>query len=311
MDYLKISNVSANPTQIDPIAGEQATINYTLNLPADVVVRLYHSVTKALVRTLTQLGQLAGANSALWDARDSAGNPVSPEAYYFTIQAADAAGRSGMFNDPVSPAYGPTSTGSSNHTVQSSGFDPYRNDQTTIGFDMDLPGRMGVLVMNSAGAAVRELLASAPVPPGHTSLTWDGRKTNGTFHTGSFSIFFSVVSAIQANPIIVRPSALMAQNLRTEAYLIQPNYGEVSQLNYTLPMPAIVTITLRDPNGNHFRTLLNQIPQLAGSQTVEWDGANDAGLLPTLEGSYDVQIDLLDPTSGLSAQQKGVVTVYR
>ena len=71
------------------------------------------------------------------------------------------------------------------------------------------------------------------------------------------------------------------------------------------------TMTLTNPNGNLIRTLLSNAPQSAGSQTVEWNGRNDAGQVVSVDGDYKITLTAVDAASGFASSRTGTVVVYK
>ena len=164
--------------------------------------------------------------------------------------------------------------------------------------------------VDAGGATIRNL---RPILEGGVLETvfWDGRYNDGTIFTGSYEVYFAVPQGVPGNSIIVRNQSLQITNVVCEAYMILPSYGEVSTIQYTLPVDADVTIDMTDPDGNHFRTLLVDEPQTAGPQQVVWDGRNDTGQIVAIEGNYTVVITAVDPVTGTSVTRYGVVVAYR
>jgi hypothetical protein len=170
---------------------------------------------------------------------------------------------------------------------------------------------LSIQVRKTLGEPLKQLLSNAARAPGSHTEIWDGRKDDSAFHQGSFEVFFEVPGVLPVDTIILRRAPIEFQNFRAEAYLIQPVFGEVSALTYTLNRNANVTIILNDPNGNVVRMLLSNVPQAAGPQSVEWDGRTDSGQLAHVEGDYKVTLTGVDPVSGLSATRTGVIVVYK
>lgn len=308
-----VTGITVVPGVFDPSAAETAAIRYTLTRPATVTVRLYQSVTKTLARTLVNAStRSAGVQNEAWNGRWD-NNAISPEAYYFTISATDGASITRTYNNAATPIPGPA-TAHSGYTVSSTAFDPFRNDRITIGFTMNQPGRLTLRITPSTSdtaTALKTLLQSVPLADGAHTVFWDGRKDNGDFHQGNFAVFWDVPQLLEAKPIVVRSSRLEAQSLRLEPYVIQPVFGEVAAITYSLNLAAQVSVTIQDPNGNHFRTLVSAQSQAAGVQSLEWNGLNDAGRSPSMLGDYAVKITATDPATGLSVERTGAVMVYR
>jgi len=59
---------------------------------------------------------------------------------------------------------------------------------------------------------------------------------------------------------------------------------------HELSADARVTIKLTDPNGSHFRTLIDNLSQSAGSKTQRFNGKSDDGRMISIEGDYTYTI---------------------
>jgi len=311
LDHLQISAISTSPSVIDPSLGQQASINYTLSRAANLTIRLYHAVTKQLTRTITAPGKPAGANATLWNGRASDGAVAPLEAYYFTIEAIDTANanRKGTYNNATTPFLGPLPS-TTNATVSATNFNPYRNDLVQINYTVNLLGRMTIKIFDASQATIRTLLNQAIRTAGAQTELWDGRRDNGSLYNGAFSVFFDAPQAPPANPIVLQQTPLAA-NLRAEAYVIQPVFGEVSTLTYALSRNATITLTVTDPNGNMIRTLLSNVSQTAGAKTAEWNGRTDAGTVVAVEGDYKITLTAVDPVSGMNQTLLGALVVYK
>ena len=312
LDHIQVSAVSTNPSFVDPYAGEQAGINYTLGRTANVTVRIYDDLTKQLVGTLTATNQTAGAKTINWDGKN-AGAQIAPlTAYYVTIEAVDPANanRKGTYGNAVNPAMGNTPS-HGGYTVSPSSYDPYKNDLVQIGHTMTGPGHLSIFIWDATTTAIRQIQNQEVELAGAQTDTWDGRKDNGAVHTGRFNVFFDIPLPLPANPIVLRHTGAGFSDLRTEAYVIQPAFDEVSRISYTLAANANVTVTIVDPNGNTVRTLLASVAQTAGAQTVEWNGRTDGGQVVWLEGDYRVVLTGTQTPSGFQFSRTGVITVYR
>ncbi len=312
LDHIQLTNLSIAPDTIVPELGERAGIHVTLSRMADVTIRIYNDLSRQLVRTLAAPASPAGPTTILWDGRNEA-NAIAAfqEAYYFTIQATDAAGRRGTFNDATNPLFGSPPSWD-NPIVDTTNFSPYRNTGVVITYDLTDAARVNLLIVDFAsGRTVRALLDQALRSGGSPTEIWDGRQDDGTIYDGAFSLYFGVPAAVPLYHITLQQAANLFSNFVAEAYVIQPLYREISQLHYTLGRPATVTLTLTDPNGNIVRTLLAGVSQPAGPQMVEWDGRTSAGDVVAAEGVYTVTLTGVDQSSGVSSTYRGLLTVQR
>ncbi len=314
--HISINNVFVSPSIIDPYAGQQAGISYTLvhglNTPMDVTIRLYDEPSHQLTRTLVALAQLPGPHTVMWDGRDAGGAVATLEAYYFTIQAVDALGATANYNDAVTPIPGSTVPTVSSSMPSLLPFDPYRNDIVPFQYELDAAGRLTIRISSVPNNATIHTLLNGGVRTSGSHLeVWDGRLSTGEFYTGVFNIFVDPTQALSENAILVVHPLPAITDFRAEAYLIQPVHREASLLTYTLAQNTTMTITITDPNGSAVRTLLSGVAQPMGPQTIEWDGRTDTGETVSVEGIYTVTLTGVDPVSGLSAARVGVITVYK
>ncbi len=318
MDNLTITGVMPEPLVVDPVAGATWTLTYTLSRPGNVTVRLYDAAGRAVRRTLADRApRPGGPQREGWDGRDDAGAQFLPMgAYYFTILAEDAEGRSDRFNDAAGPRMGTTSVLASLAHVSAEGFDPYRNDLVTVDFEVfEGPAQLSISVVIPVVVPpanfVRWLAQREPFAVGHHTLFWNGRRENGVMHRGRFEVYFDVPEPLPLDLVILRSRALRIEQVRMEPYVTQPVLGEVSHVTYTLSRSAQVRVTVEDPNGNHVRTLVAEALQSPGPHAIEWDGENDAGLLPAVQGDYRIDIRATDPATGIVVGRTGVVLVYQ
>lgn len=310
LDHLTVTEVGLSSSAFDPYVGEQAQMLYTLNRPAHVTLRIYDDLTKALIRTLTFAGQPAGARTATWNGRNDNNQTVPLEAYYFTLEATDAIGRRGGWNDADNPFVGPWPE-HQNPTVNVTEYDPYRNEPVTITYEVSAPDRIDTLQITDATGVVRTLLTQAVQAPGLRTVVWDGRRDDGTMHAGPFNVYFGTPFALPLHAIIAQHDLPDISSVRAEAYVILPVFGEVSTLSYTLTQSARISLEIADPNGNSVRMLQSDVLKTAGTHTAEWDGRTDAGSVVSDEGTYAVTLTLEDPVTGLTSVRRGAITVYR
>lgn len=78
-----------------------------------------------------------------------------------------------------------------------------------------------------------------------------------------------------------------------------PNpFNPRTELRFTLPAPAAVTLAVYDAAGRRVRTLLTGAALHAGAQSAAWDGADDRGrALPS--GTYVARLDAADASASL------------
>ena len=315
LDHISITGVSATPTFIDPYNREKSTISYTVNRKADVTIQIYGHLSRQLVQTFIQAVSRAATKSVTWDGTNSTGGIAPLETYFFTISATDANGRRGSWNNATFPVLG-TAPYISSYSLDATNFDPYRNDLAKLNYNLNAPGKVtaeiwGNLSPTTSGL-VRTLLSQETRSAGYHTELWEGRNNDGRMYQGTYNIYTTAGSSLPLKPIVLARAPIEFSNFRAEAYLIQPVFGEVSLLTYTLTRDATVSIQLSDPNGNAVRTLVTAASQAAGAQQkIEWNGRTDDGKLVAIEGDYTVTLTAVDPVTGLSYIRRGTVMVYK
>jgi flagellar hook assembly protein FlgD len=309
LDNIELTNVSRSPAVIDHKNGETTDILFTLDRNAQVTIGILDELTSANVRTLSTGVQSAGSHSVAWDGKNDSNQVLPYEAYYFGITAQDGTGRMDQFVDTFSGS--PTPNGAV--TIQNENFDPFKNEQLLISYTVPAPGRQPVTIQGGPfGQAIRTLVGNEPKLAGPRTDTWDGRDNNGQIYSGNYSILFDVPISFHSQTIILQDSASNeVSNFNAEAYLVFPIQSEVATLKYSLARESIVTVTITDPNGNHFRTLIQSETQAAGNHEIVWDGTNNDGERGAVEGSYRVEITATDPVSGSIVEKLGSVIIYR
>ncbi len=308
-----IYDVSVSPEVINPSVGESSTISYSLTHDAAVTINLYDDLTKNLVKTLISgVPKTAGVHAEVWDGRDGSNAPAPQDAYYFTIFADDGLGRTVTFNDPAIPLTSPFFPVISNVSVDATNFDPYQNDLVGIHHTLDRHARVKFEILDGASATIRTAVNFDEFRlSGMNTDHWDGRKDDGSFYAGTFNVRSSLQSLPSPAILVHYPPLIDFDSFRTEAYLILPLFDEVSTVTYTLNRNANVTLEIQDPNGNHFKTLADNIPQPAGSYSFEWGGTNDNGEVASLEGAYRILLIAIDTVTGKMVERVGTTVIYQ
>lgn len=79
-----------------------------------------------------------------------------------------------------------------------------------------------------------------------------------------------------------------------------------TSIKYTLSENASVTVVILDSSNNVVKTLLTSSSQLAGLQTVAWNGTDSSNAV-VADGTYTFTIDAVDAAGNAATQQKGTV----
>jgi len=318
-ESIQIPYTNFTPFEFDPSEDETLTIDYMLNMDAQVTIGIHtldispdayywqtFSVAKALITTpLKNEPKRAGFNSLVWDGTDDMGEPLPLGAYVFTIEAVNGAGGKAVYD----PDYTAGTVTLQNMTVGSS-FDPYKNESCEIRYDLSAPAWLDLQIF-VGNTPVRKLVHWEPRPTTGNIELWDGRNdSNNVVGTASFSVR-GFGQILPENAFVVESEALAITSLSAEAYLIVPSYNQISTIYYTITQNAKVTIKIYAPDTGYFRTLFDTAAyESAGSYAIEWEGTDDSGKLASVEGDYRVEVTV-EGVSGERITRNANIIVYR
>jgi hypothetical protein len=326
LDNLSITSVTTNAPVLQPLAGGQLQVNFTLGGPATTYLRIYSDLTGALIREIRQDFASSGAYALTWDGKDAGGGYLPDEAYDYVIYASDGT-RSGTYDIPA-----PAPNGANSGTVVSS-FNAYRNvfwkmtDYTTTG------GRVRGQITGCTSATIFPFSNMPPLPAGTSTLIWDGRDANGQLVSGSCAVYFDVPLALKPSSVIMKGTVPVitgtgtAPNVEVQStpWLITHSYEQIAQITYRVSQDSYVTVKLlppgvADPASPQAVVLVsNELDAaLNGSQpanhTVEWRGYDPNhtnNILVSAEGAYTFAIQARSVQTGQQALYRGVLQLYQ
>lgn len=166
---LKISNVGVTAVKFNPSTGERVDIQFSLSANAQVTLRIFDADFELVKTLLEKENKKAGAHRVAWNGRDRDGAVVPDEAYFFTIEATDAAGRTDVY-DPIIFSGGET------YAVAQIDFDKERN---TLRYRLGHAGRVLIRMGTFRGPLLRTLVDWEPRPAGLRAEDWDGKDASG------------------------------------------------------------------------------------------------------------------------------------
>jgi len=330
---------------INPLASETVAVTFTLDKPADVVLRLYAETDGSLIKEIPQTYATSGPQTLNWDGKDALGNYVIDEAYYYEIQATsggatdtyqvlgsggEGSGQSTDPNDPTNLAY------------IDPDFNTFRNDFFKIGYELvgtlNEPlsgngGRVSLIITPEGGSPVT-VVNSVPYEVGTFLFLWDGRDPSGNIITGMMDVLFAAPMSLKANAVIVKGTVPIitgngaAPNIEVKSnpYLITHSYDQQSQITYRIGMDANVTVKLlppgiNDPSDPSAIVLVSNELQSAldgGGQpldhVVSWEGyasGDTNNILTSAEGPYTFTIEATSAVTGYQTLYRGVVQLYQ
>jgi flagellar hook assembly protein FlgD len=297
--------------QINPLDGEIAIIQYWLNKDAnEVKVTITNSDSSAKILETIQTAD-AGIHYYVWDGIDANGLVVEPNCFDVTIFAAAASDPCDADTWTTSDSYLTTPSTNGTGQADASNFDPYKNIPARIDFDMSDWGKLE-LTIYCPDTTDYEMIKNRLLYPGHHTYYWDGRDGNGQIYEGEFTVYFGAPQGVRTSGVVIYYTAPEVNDLVCNQYRIAPTYREVTTISYNLTRNANVTMNIIDPDGSHFRTLLDNVFQNTEPNDVIWDGTDDDGNFTSTEGVYDLQIITEEPNyPEVNSGRLGAVTVSK
>ena len=204
----KVSAAVFGPRPITPNGDGWADwgyVTYSIDLPANVTVKLYDMNWKLVGEPSTNVTHQAGRFSVRLDGTGY-GKALPNGVYYASIQAADSAG-TGSSSDLmyVARALGKapaifTKPALSGVAAQPSPFVPSTGADTRVGFSLSSDGWTSVKILDTKGAEIRTLLNNARRSAGTWSVAWDGRNTSGALMPAGTYRYYVFASSGGASP---------------------------------------------------------------------------------------------------------------
>lgn len=306
-----ITGITNTPQFINPQASETAAINFILDRPSNVTVKLYQasledgSFQRTLIHTLVDNQAMpVGPHTVVWDGRNAKSQILEASVYIFTIYV-DGGDRVVDYD----PAFVSTSVPIQNNTLTPSNFNPYAGGVAVVNYNLTAPAwlrlRTGIFNQQSP---VRTLIDYAPRNAGPSFEEWDGRNDNGIIVPAANYIAAAWTTKIPGNTIIIEPSTLTVTGVQTNPYAIVPVYGDGTTITYSLNEGTDVTIRIISSSGNVLRTLIENQSQSTGMHTIFWNGKDDLGRVITTPGAYRIQVEAVNGAGGIIEKQ-GTITI--
>jgi flagellar hook assembly protein FlgD len=304
---ITISGISVAPMFFTPPSGQTATINYTLDKPGNVTIRIYDFSPNQLVRTLiNDQPRAVGANAEVWDGRNDLGQYLPKDVYTYTISVSDAAGQYGEY----APVYVSGSVQLQNPGVLPASFDAYKGQVASANYGLLSPAWV-TLKVGTPGllSPLRIMFVNDPRETVGNQDIWDGRDNSGQIALPNTYSIYAWTTILPDNAIIIRPDAnLKINTLTSNPYAIYPGYSGITTLEYTIPASGIVSAEVQDPNGAPVRQLLTNQPKIPGTYTITWDGMDDTGRTVFSTGEYKINLTLTD-ASGFTTRTRLINTM--
>jgi hypothetical protein len=179
---LELQNLVASPAAVSPNGdgqGDTALVGFTLTAPANVSVDVYDVGQNLVLPVLADLRLLAGKQTVLVDP-----STLADGTYTVAVRARGDDG-----GEVESVAQFSVSRLLSLVSATPSVFSPNgdgRRDRLAVEFDLTAPAAVRILVRREGRWVATPLDES--LQPGHQRLAWDGTRSGGQLHDGSYEV---------------------------------------------------------------------------------------------------------------------------
>ena len=309
-----LSNVTATPVFLDPLNNGQVSIGYDLQRDANVKIDLYKVsmdfdtmvestfpgvYNRSFYKNIFSGTCPKGHCIFVWNGKDAQGSNFAEGAYVFTMTVTDLSlARHGAYD----PEYvRGRVTIRNNHLILPKA-DPYKGELTTVAYDLVAPSWVTLRIVRlrlPLDEPVRDLLLSTPRDTTGNSEIWDGLNNNGKVVPPDTYTMYGAATLLPTNAIVVQKKNIVAvPYFHTDPYAFFPNYGELTNIKYTISKDATVSMDVRNGAGTPIRVLLNSVAQPAGTYTLVWNGQDSAGHPIGIAGDYHISLTAVDKNGG-------------
>jgi len=288
LNYLAITNVNLASDFINPTNNDSVDINFTLQRPATVTLRIYNETEH---KTGTQAGGLgnglvpgtnlvreisvtyATANSYVlsWDGLDGNGKAVQQDAYRFELTAVSGNESNVYYPVPVLDIYNDVPPVL--NTIDYANYAFYKNEYITS--TVTVPPSKIVRVFLNASDEIPVI--NTVVDEGEHAFLVDGRDDRGRVAVTGSIINTGIATIYQKdnNAIFVKnpsPSFKGTEShpdieIKSDPYLIKHSYDQVSSIAFTVSEDSYVTVELMKPCLSNSETCSTD-PAVASVKTI-------------------------------------------
>ncbi len=176
---LTIANVSAEPAIFKPAKDKTIKVGFTINEPAHVQLNIYDA-RDYLIRNISSKKVLSAGNHTLtWDGRSASGQPLPPEAYYYTLEAKSATDE--LSEKPVVYDLTDKTGGETVYAVKVE----YNPKDKKVHYALPATARIFMRVGIEKGNIYGTLINGAIRQAGQQTWSWDGWDQSHVFELGT------------------------------------------------------------------------------------------------------------------------------
>ena len=199
----------------------------------------------------------------------------APGTYYPTLVATDNDGFKGYAYQTVQ-VYG------LENDITLEGFNPATGESSSFALTLSADGLITLKIYDANGNLVATPAQDMVITAGKNTLQWDG--TYGSGHIVADGVYHAVLEytvngTTFTHDLRTTGGVDISGNIENVAVsgTLSPLEGDYVQIAYTLPEKALVSISVKNSEGDIIRHLITQGPRTAGDHTEIWDGIDDEG----------------------------------
>ena len=291
-----ISNLSNDPDIFIATGSNTVMINYTISSNANLTFKIYDSANK-LVRTLKNNEPiLRGQNVASWNGKNDSGILASDGLYTYKLTAVDSVGKSSneaigtMKIDKTGPKISDVSV---TPTLFGTG------STSTIFYNLSETARVTIKLLDKSNNEVVTLVNNLTKNTGLNSVIWNGKDNSGNYIPGTYTVKISAIDDAAFKDEVSRIITLedsskpVVSDIFVSPNPFNANGDNTVNISYKLSKNSKVTVKIFDDYDELIKTIITNIDQSKGGNSIWWNGKDESGVL-VFEGNYKVIINAID-----------------
>lgn len=318
-----ILSLSVNPTGFNPNQGETTTVQTSYSGGASINILVKDKDRNVIRHLVSGEDRNAGQYNDVWDGRDDTGLIVPDGAYYFIAEAVMPGGIILIYD--ITDTTGGTRRDRGGYRVSMPyNFAPYNDQFCPINYTITpKAGEVSFYIYalrNEYGRLlydirVKTIFERVPHAVGSFTAIWDGTNDQGQLVRTDWRYIVTIWSwDLPNNAVVTKGSSPIISNVSADPNYYDPSYHADEPVgfrdvtvSYNLSEAANVSLKVYDSN-NLVRTIAEaNVP--AGSNTIVWDGRNDAGQL-MVDREYRIGIKATDAEGNSSPTMYALLVLF-
>ncbi|MEK7673485.1 MAG: S-layer homology domain-containing protein [Patescibacteria group bacterium] len=280
---LKIVDFEVENAIFDPWDDQELRIDFTINEDADVTFEIYDEDDDLIKTVKDEKFYEKGDYTITWDGEDEEGDIASQGEYSYKLKVEngnDSDKETGAFY--IKKGYNSDKISTQdprlkNVFVTKDEFDPGRNEETTIVFDLTAKADLQVTIYDEEDKKVVELMDEDDQSADNYQVTWDGEEALDTSETYTYRIYAKnskgeeikegKIKVAEDNP---KDTTANIYKDQSDEIIYTPKNNELG-ISFKLEKSAEVTLEIRDKS-NLIAEITEKEEFSEGSHTLYWDG---------------------------------------